>query len=551
MTATTHAGPPATAAAAVPGRTGTAIIRHAVRRVRTGALVVALACGGSAWATAAAYAATYPTDAARREAAAVVGTDSGLRVLLGPIDDIATVGGYLVYKNFVFLTLLLAIWATLAATRLLRGEEDAGRWQLVLAAGARPARATADVLAALALAVGVILAGTTTLTLAAARDPALGLGTGRTFLYGASLALVPAVFAATGAVASQLAGTRRAANAMALGIIGATLLLRMVADTGPGARRLLWATPFGWTELMRPYTAPDAWPLVPAGLTVLVLATVATLLAGRRDVGQGLLAARDGGRRRRKAPASMTGLAVRLELPVLVAWCVGAAAAGLLLGVFARVTTNDVPASLRDNLAGYGVHGTFTSQFLGVAFLLVGTVVSLLPAGQVGAAAAEETTGRLTHLLAGPVRRGGWLLGRLAVAASATVAAALAGGAGVWLGARTQGLHLALPSMLGAGLNAVPTALVALGAGALVLALVPRAASWSVYAVVVWSVMADLIAPLLSGASWAQRLSLFHYMALVPGDAADPATLVAVTATGLLLCAAAVVLFGRRDLQPN
>jgi putative exporter of polyketide antibiotics len=246
----------------------------------------------------------------------------------------------------------------------------------------------------------------------------------------------------------------------------------------------------------------------------------------------------------------VNGLAVRLELPVLVAWCVGSAVAGLMLGVFARVTTEDVPDSLRTNLDSYGVHGSFTSQFLGVAFLLIGTVVALLPAGQVGAAAAEETSGRLTHVVAGPVRRGEWLLGRLALAAVAVAVAGLAGGLGVWAGARTQGLHLAVPSMLAAGLNAVPTALVALGAGALVLALLPRAASWSVYVVVVWSVMADLVAPLLTGATWAERLSLFHYMALVPGDTADPATVAAVTAAGLALCAAAVVLFGRRDLQP-
>ena len=50
---------------------------------------------------------------------------------------IDTVGGYTVYKGFVFLTTIGAIWAVLAATRLLRGEEDAGRWQLVLAGSTR------------------------------------------------------------------------------------------------------------------------------------------------------------------------------------------------------------------------------------------------------------------------------------------------------------------------------------------------------------------------------------------------------------------------------
>ena len=69
-------------------------------------------------------------------------------MLLGPVSAIDTVGGYTVYKGFVFLTTIGAIWALLAATRLLRGEEDAGRWQLVLAGSTRAARATAATLVA-------------------------------------------------------------------------------------------------------------------------------------------------------------------------------------------------------------------------------------------------------------------------------------------------------------------------------------------------------------------------------------------------------------------
>ena len=45
----------------------------------------------------------------------------------------------MVYKCFVFLTTIGAIWAVLITTRLLRGQEDTGRWQLMLAARA-PAR---------------------------------------------------------------------------------------------------------------------------------------------------------------------------------------------------------------------------------------------------------------------------------------------------------------------------------------------------------------------------------------------------------------------------
>src|SRR5262249_41947772 len=151
-----------------------------------------------------------------------------------------TVGGYTVYKAFVFLTAIGAIWGLLMATRLLRGEEDAGRWQIVLAGATRPGRATAATLAALFAAVGVPGAGTTAISLLAARDPDLGFGFGSTLLYGCSLTVAPAVFVAIGALTSQLGRTRRVATTLAMYAFGVLFIVRMIADSGPSTHWLLW-----------------------------------------------------------------------------------------------------------------------------------------------------------------------------------------------------------------------------------------------------------------------------------------------------------------------
>lgn len=441
--------------------------------MRVGAAIVAVGFGGSAFATATAYASTYPTVADREQAAALVRGQPGLAILLGPINDIATVGGYTVYKNFAFLTTIGAVWALLLGTRLLRGEEDAGRWQLVLTGATRPARATAATLAGLGLAVALVFAGATAITLLAAQNRALGLGGPETLLYGASLALVPAVFVAVGALTSQLSRTRRGATALALAGFAIALALRMIADTGPRTHWLLWTTPLGWTELIRPYTENNAWPLLLAVLAVLALGTAATALAARRDVGAGLRFGHDTRPARTAGLSSAGAFALRLELPVLLAWFLGALASGIFLGSVARIATTTAADSLGANLDRYGVQGSFLNELLGIEFLLIATVVALLPAGQLGAAAAEETSGRLVHLLARPVRRSTWLLGRLALSASAVVIVALLAGFGTWLGGRIQGLDVGLSTLLGAGLNVVPTALAVLGLGAVVLAVAP------------------------------------------------------------------------------
>ncbi len=544
----TEAPPPAPVRPTRPGP-DSAIGRRAFRQLWIGATVCALGFGLTVVATATSYVSTFPTAASREQLVVVTSGDAGLSVLLGPITEVGTVGGYTVYKIFVFLTTVGALWALLAATRLLRGEEDAGRWQLVLAGATRPARATAATLAALGAAVAVVFLGTAVLTFAAGRNPDVGFGLGESVIYGLSLTVAPAVFAAVGAFTSQLGRTRRLATGLGMAVFGVTFVVRMVGDAGPNERWMLWLTPFGWTELMRPFTVNDPWPLVPAALTVALLALGATALASRRDAGDGVITGRDVATLRPRGLGSAFGLSARLELPVLAAWCLGAVATAAVLGIIAVMTTAAIPSSMRDTLDKFGVQGSFTNQYFGVAFLFVATVVALLPASQVAAACDEEMSGRLVNVLSRTTTRGAWFAGRLALSAAAVVSAAVVAGFAAWASARTQGVDVALRPLLGAGLNVIPTALVTLGIGAVMLSLAPRAAAGTVYGVVIWSITAYLLGSLVPGLGWIDKVSLIHYMALAPAEGASATTVGVTLGVAAVLCGSALALFTRRDVR--
>jgi ABC-2 type transport system permease protein len=533
----------------VIGSPDVAIARRATAQLWKGALVWSLAFGGTIAAAALSYVSTFPTEAERQQVAAATSGAVGLSVMFGPATGIDTVGGYTVYKGFVFLTTIGAIWGLLAATRLLRGEEDAGRWQLVLSGSTRANRATAATLAALFVGVVIVFAGTATLTAVTGRDPDVGFGVGESVLYGLSIAIAPAVFVGVGAVTSQLCRTRRMASSWAMAIFAACFAIRMVADASAGTAWLRWATPLGWIELVAPFTENDLRPLVPAAVAVVGLAVAAVVLAGRRDAGGAVFASKDVAPLRPFGLTSPLGLAARLDLPVLGAWCIGAGATGLVFGLIAKLTTGSIPASMGEALDRFGAEGRFVDQYFGVAFLLAATVVALMGAGQLGAASEEETSGRLAHVLAGPVRRVAWLGGRLGLAAAGIVVAGVLAGVGAWAGATTQGVDLGLGTLVVAGLNVVPTALVVLGLGAVVLAVAPRAAAPTVYLVVIGSLLVDLLASMVSGLAWAANASVFHTMVLAPASDPDPVTLAVTTLLAALLGTAAVALFARRDLH--
>jgi len=152
-------------------------------------------------------------------------------------------------------------------------------------------------------------------------------------------------------------------------------------------------------------------------------------------------------------------------------------------------------------------------------------------------------------LLSRPARRASLLAGRLFITAVAIVIVGALAGLAAWLGAMTQGVDLGLASMLGAGLNVVPTALLVLGIGGIALGVAPRAASAVVYTVVIASVLIDMLTSLVDGARWLDHLSLFHYMALAPAQPVDTLTLAITVILAVGLCGVATLLFARRDVE--
>ena len=218
------------------------------------------------------YATSYKTAASRRLLAQQFGSNAGISALVGPARSIDTVGGFTAWKCLTVLAITGSVWGLLTATKLLRGEEDAGRWELLLAG--RTTRRGAGAQALVGLATG----GLAMLVVAARRHRhRRTLAEGRLLerapppIFAIAAVAGAAMFLAVGAVTSQLCATRRQASSYAAAVLGASYALRMVADSGTGLGWLRWLTPLGWVEELQPLTAPNPVALAPIAGLVLAL----------------------------------------------------------------------------------------------------------------------------------------------------------------------------------------------------------------------------------------------------------------------------------------
>jgi ABC-2 type transport system permease protein len=178
------------------------------------------------WALVSQFAKEYPTAADRARLVATMGADAGSRAIFGPAHHLDTVAGYTAYHAVGVVGLVIAVWGLLASTRLLRGEEQAGRWELLLAGRTTRRHAAAAALAGLGAGLLILWAVT------AAATVVIGRGADARFTVSASLFTAVAatgMFLAVGALCSQLAATRRHAAGLAAGVFGVAYLLRAIA----------------------------------------------------------------------------------------------------------------------------------------------------------------------------------------------------------------------------------------------------------------------------------------------------------------------------------
>jgi len=545
--AATASSPPRSAASrpAATRQARTAVARRVLRDARGRTIAFAYLFAAVAFIQPISYRHSYPTVADRLSFAHAFGTNKAVVLFYGKAYDLLTVGGYSAWRVGGTLALFAAVFGLLAAVRAMRTEEDAGRAELVLSGIiGRDAEYVAAIVAIAAtimvlwvaalvgsVAGGLSLAGSAYLALAVV-SPAL-------------------VFVGVGAVASQLAPTRRLALELGGAVVALAFLLRVIADTSAGAGWVRWITPLGWAEELRPFTGAQPLVLVlPVAATVLLVAVAARIYAVR-DIGSGVLAANDTAAPRLGLLSSSTQQSFRSERASLLVWLSSVGVFAVVVGVISNsISSAGISKQLDQTLAKLGAGSVLTPKgYIGFSFLFFVVVVSLFACSQVAAARHEEASQRLETLLALPVSRRRWLGGRMTLAMGAAAAISVSAGALAWAGARSQGVSISLSTMLGAGANCLAPALLFLGVAALAYAAFPRAAAGIAYALVAVAFLWQLFAALLGAPKWLADLTPFAHVGLVPAQSFDSGGAAVMAAIGLVGAAGALLLFGRRDLS--
>jgi ABC-2 type transport system permease protein len=490
--------------------------------------------------------ALYPDEVSRIEAASAINDLPAAVALYGRIWDPTSLGALSLLKLAAMGGVMIGILAIMLVTRHARADEEKGRTELIGAnvVGSRAGLTAAMIVASIAMiAIGIVSALGLT---------AVGLPAGGSWAFGLAWATTGLAFAAVSAITNQLTQSARAANGLAMIVLGATYLVRAIGDvTGdaaaPGA--LTWLSPIGWGQQVRPY-AGDRFAVLLLTLAFAAVAlVVAYALQSRRDLGAGLLPDRTGPADASAHLASPLALAWRLQYPMLLGWFAAYAILSAIIGSIVNDLSDmlDTPQA-RQMIAALGGTDVLMDAFVAMEFSILAFVTAAYGIVAARRLATEETDGHAEPLLATAVSRTRFLMSHLTVALIGTTVLTV-----------TQGVTFAIASAvqadtsnrigptIGAALAYLPAIWLMTGVVILLFGFAPRLTFVAWILLVGFLLVAELGA-LLSWPSWVINTSPFAHIPKLPGAAVNAAPLIVLTALAIILIAIGVARYRRRDL---
>jgi ABC-2 type transport system permease protein len=520
------------------------VLALTARLIRRGSLILCLVAAGYVVLEIVSYLQAYP-DAASRARLASFQDNPSVRMLQGVPHDVDTIGGFVAWDGGWVLETVAAIWALLTVVRLTRGDEESDRSALVHLAPLTARRVLVLQLTGVCAAAAAVGAS------CGAALVAFGVPPGGAGLFSLGLAGFLETVATLAAVASQVFELRRRALGGAASLLAAVYLVRMAGNSTDSLSWLRWFSPYGWMDELQPY-GDTRWAALGLLLAVPVLLLVlATALRTRRDLGGGLLRTSDSHRPSVRLLRSTTTFTWRCSRTVLLAWGLGLGAYAALIGSLLPTMTDYLleEPSARKALEAYGISTADitrgTVSFMSVA---IGLALALFGCWRIGAARAEESSGRADLLLVRPVTRRRWLGGHVLTATVSVGLLATTTGLCLWAGARVAGSELSLSESVRAMWNTVPAVLVLVAVAVVLLGLRPRVTVPLSAGVAGASYLLPVIGRALSLPAGVLDLSPFQHLAAVPMNPYAATSGVVMVLVAAILVATGAVGLSRRDL---
>lgn len=500
-----------------------------------------------------AYVNLYPTAQSRNATAIALGSNPGLNALVGKPDRLNTVEGFVAWRSIGTATLILAVWALFVSTRLLRGDEEQDRWELLLVGKTTIARATGQVLLALGLLSLLMFSSVFSATILTSHLKGLDWSVARVGFMSLVLVLIFWLFASVGSFTSQIFSTRSTALRVAGVFFGLSFMLRALGDISDKASWLASLSPLGWVEKLRPLTTENYFWLLPILSLVFLMIAASLFIASRRDYGGSLVSEKSKYKSHYWLLGNTKKFIARTHFSSLAIWVVGFFIANIAFGSFLAASGDAIGQSggIQKQIGKITNSGApnATNLMLGMIFLEMMVVLMFMVASQINKFRDDEARGYLDNLLVRPVARLTIINVKTIYIIIGVFIACLAIYFGSLIGTKSQNISIDSWLYISSVINLLAVPILLVGIGIFTLGFMPRYTSVILYSVIGWSFILEIVGSILSLNHWILDTSLLHHIAISPAVAVKWSIFWAFIGISAVLCVLGIWRYTRRDVE--
>ncbi|HSX47753.1 MAG TPA: hypothetical protein VLF63_03190 [Patescibacteria group bacterium] len=497
------------------------------------------------------YGKIYPTPQARAKLASTLGNNVGLSALIGKPHDLVSVGGYTAWNTIGVIEIVLAIWVILLTTRALRGAEDTGRWEILLAGRTTAKKALLNALGGLFLVLTIlylILCGAFAYI---GTNKYVNYPPHEAFFFALATIAVAGIFISIAALTSQLMPSRSKAAGLASFIFGIFFILRAAGDI-TNLHWLLYLTPLGWIENLRPLSNSNPFWLLPIFVSIVLISLISIYLSSHRDLGDSIFKDKPESKPRLRLLNHLIPSGIRFTYLNNIGWLSAISLMALFYGVLTKSAAQALAQSTSSTKAFHNIihsgPNSVINIFLGVAFLIYIILIMSFSAAHISKLREEEATNLADNFFVRPIKRYTWLNSRCFLIAIGIIIAAILSGLFTYLGVISQNATVDYKDLIIASLNCIIPGLFTLGVGVFALGFLPRLTSIIAYSVIGWSFLIEMLSSGIKLNHWILDTSLLTHISLSPAVSINWRTNFIILGIGTVLFVLGLLRFNNRDL---
>ncbi|MET3684080.1 ABC-2 type transport system permease protein [Alkalibacillus flavidus] len=487
----------------------------------------------------------YPSEGDRQRLAHSV-LNPAITMLLGPAYgvDQYDIGAIMAHQMFLFTAVATAIFSILTVTKHTREEESLGRMELIRSL---PTGRLAPIMAT------VVHHVLTFVVLAVAIGSGLSLlqfesiSAEGAFLYGVGLSAIGLFFAAVTALCAQLAESSRGTVGLAFFVLISAYAIRGLGDVSYDD--LSWWSPLGWILETRVMVDNRWWPIGLVLLLAFVLTFIALWLNARRDIGAGLLPARQGPMQASRWLQTSFGFTVTMQRVSMIAWAVGLFIFGATYGsVLGETGTYVAEIELMkemlniEQLSGQALIEEFVSM-LAVIITIFATVPVVLSMYRL---TKEEKLDRLEPVIATATSKQKLMITHVAVAVIFSIIVVSAAGIGMGILGQMSVDGLQFSAVFETLIAYLPAIWVMLSLAALCVGLGKW--QWMTWVYLGYAFVVVYLGGALEFPEWMNHISPFEWVPRLPVETFTLVEVISLISVAIVVTSIAVILYRRRDL---